>query len=67
MRKALRSSLCLYQDIVDLMMMMYKLKGAEIMVNNEEIAEEIQEAIDKMNIARNNIYEASQILHQIKE
>ena len=64
MKKTLRTSLCIYQDIVDLMIMMYKLKGAE-MVNNKEIAEKIQEAINKVDIARNNIYEANQILQQI--
>lgn len=64
MRKTLRTSQYLYQDTADLMTMMYQLKGAE-MVNNEEIAKEIQEAIDKVDIARNNIYEASQILQQI--
>lgn len=64
MRKTLRESQYLYQDTADLMTKMYQLKGAE-MVNNEEIAKEIQEAIDKVDIARNNIYEASQILQQI--
>lgn len=64
MRKTLRTSQYLYQDTADLMTKMYQLKGAE-MVNNEEIAKEIQEAIDKVDIARNNIYEASKILQQI--
>jgi hypothetical protein len=64
MRKTLRASLYLYQDTVDLMTMMYQLKGAE-MVNNEEIAEEIQETIDKIDNARHSIFEASQILQQI--
>lgn len=64
MKKTLKTSLCIYQDIVDLMIMMYKLKGAE-MVNNKEIAEKIQEAINKVDIARNNIYESNQILQQI--
>lgn len=64
MRKTLRASQYLYQDTANLMTMMYQLKGAE-MVNNEEIAKEIQEAIDKVDIARNNIYEASQVLQQI--
>ena len=64
MRKTLRASQCLYQDVADLMTMMYQLKGAE-MVNNEEIAKEIQDAIDKIDIARKNIFEARQILQQI--
>ena len=64
MRKTLRASQYLYQDVADLMTMMYQLKGAE-MVNNEEIAEEIQKAIDKIDNARNNIFEAKQILQQI--
>ena len=64
MRKTLRASQHLYQDVADLETMMYQLKGAE-MVNNEEIAEEIQGAIDKVDIARNHIFEAMQILQQI--
>ena len=64
MRKTLRASQCLYQDVSDLMTMMYQLKGAE-MVNNEEIAKEIQDAIDKIDNARKNIFEARQILQQI--
>ena len=64
MRKTLRELQYFYQDIVGLMTKMYQLKGAE-MVNNEEIAKEIQEEIDKVDIARNNIYEARQILQQI--
>ncbi len=64
MRKTLRASQYLYQDVSDLMTRMYQLKGAE-MVNNEEIAEEIQKAIDKIDNARNNIFEAKQILQQI--
>lgn len=64
MRKTLRASQYLYQDVADLMTMMYQLKGAE-MVNNEEIAEEMQKAIDKIDNARNNIFEAKQILQQI--
>lgn len=64
MRKTLRASQHLYQDIADLMTMMYQLKGTE-MFDNEEIAEEIQGAIDKIDIARNNIFEAGQILQQI--
>ncbi len=63
MRKTLRASLYLYHDTVDLMTMMYQLKGAE-MVDNEEIAKEIQEAIDKIDSARHNIFEAMQILQQ---
>ena len=64
MKKTLRASQYLYQDVADLMTMMYQLKGAE-MVNNEEIAEEIQNAIDKIDNARKNIFEARQILQQI--
>ena len=64
MRKTLRASQHLYLDVADLMTIMYQLKGAE-MVDNEEIAEEIQGAIDKIDIARHNIFEASQILQQI--
>ncbi len=64
MRKTLRELQYFYQDIVGLMTEMYQLKGAE-MINNEETAKEIQEAIDKVDIARNSIYEARQILQQI--
>lgn len=64
MRKILRASRYLCEDIVDLMTMMYQLKGAE-MVNNEDIAKEIQGALDKIHGAQNNIFEAMQILQQI--
>ena len=64
MKKTLRTSQNLYQDVADLMTMMYQVKGAE-MVNNEEIAEEIQNAIDKIETARKNIFEATEILQQI--
>lgn len=64
MKKIVRTTQNLYQDIADLMTRMYQLKGAE-MVNNEEIAEEIQGAIDKIDTARKNIFEATQILQQI--
>ena len=64
MRKVLRLTGYVYQDIADLMTMMYQLKGEE-MTNNEEIAQEIQDAIDKVDIARNNIFEARQILQMI--
>ena len=62
MKKTLRTSQNLYQDVADLMTMMYQVKGAE-MVNNEEIAEEIQNAI--VETARKNIFEATEILQQI--
>lgn len=62
MRKALRLSGYIYQDIVDLLTMIYELKIGE---SNKEIADDMGNIIDKLDGARNAVFEARQNLQQI--
>lgn len=62
MRKALRLSGYIYQDIFDLLTMIYELKIGE---SNKEIADDMGDIIDKLDGARNAVFDARQILQQI--
>lgn len=64
MRKTLRAIRNINEDLCELMTMMYKLKGEE-KVRNEEIAEEIQEAINDVDTAMAKVRSAGHTLNQI--
>ena len=65
MRKALRALRNIEEDICEALPMLSRLKGAEL-ANNEEIAEDIQTAIDHVDAARKHLVNAQGMLLQIK-